>query len=108
MMCNRCKKDFIQIESHHVWCKVMDNPSGLTWKEYPNRFNLCLACHRALHREIIIQILNECARTLKFNGSEHWTWIQVAHSDKEETIEKVCSATLKFVMEYEDGNTRTT
>ena len=108
MICNRCKKDFNEIESYHVWCKFMDNPHGNTWKEYPNRINLDFTCHKALHQTVIIPLLNKFARTLKFNGSEYWLWKQIAPIDKSEAIEEVCKATLKFIFEYEDGNTKTT
>lgn len=102
MMCNRHKKEFIETESHHVWCKFMDNSHGYTWKHYPNRFELCLPCHKALHRLIIIPILNRFARTLKSNGSEYWLWMQISPLDKEAATDAVCEATLKFVLEYED------
>jgi hypothetical protein len=85
----------------------MDNPHGCSWKEYPNRFNLCFNCHKALHQIIIIPLLNNLAGTLKNNGSEYWLWKNISPINRDYSIEEVCKATLKFIMEYEDGNTTT-
>lgn len=104
MKCDRCHKHQIQIESHHTWCKFMDNSKGNSWKHYPNRFDLCFNCHKALHQKVIIPLLNKKARTLKFNGSEYWLWKKIAKIDQEDAIESVCVETIKFIMEYSNGN----
>jgi hypothetical protein len=98
LMCQKCKEIASQIESHHVWCKFMDNPHGYTFKEgQPNRYDLCFDCHKKLHQEIIIPLLNSHARTLKKNGSEFWLWKQIAQIDKPKVILDITENTIKWV-----------
>lgn len=96
--CKKCRRYEGEIESHHVWPKYMDNPHGYTWKEgLPNRYYLCFDCHKKLHQEIIIPLLNKLIGTSKYNGSEHHLWKKVKQKDKPFIIEETISVTIKFV-----------
>ena len=109
IFCKKCKTKERQMESHHVWCKYMDNPHGYTWKEgLPNRYYLCFNCHKQLHQEIIIPLLNKLLQTLKYNGHEFWLWKQVLQKDKPLIIEEVINATIKFIEGEKNDNSIST
>jgi hypothetical protein len=108
-ICKRCRKEFLQLEEHHLFPKFMDNPHGYSFENYPNRVNLCFTCHKALHQIIIIPMLNEMARTLKANGSEFWLWKQIASVDKMGVARRIVEASYKFIFErgYENDSRAT-
>jgi hypothetical protein len=97
----KCAKCGIELnenwQEHHVWCKFMNNPHGNTWKEYANRLYLCEKCHFELHQMIIIPLLNDKTRALKFNGSEYWLWKKILPIDRELVIEEVCKETMRWI-----------
>jgi hypothetical protein len=108
--CGRCKRNIIQIEEHHLLPKFMDNPHGYSFESYVSRVNLCISCHRALHRIIIIPLLNKFARTLKFIRSEYLLWKKIKDIDKLTVKKETVEASWKFIFnkEFDNGNTRAT
>jgi hypothetical protein len=101
MICQRCHKEFKELEEHHLFPKFMDNPHGYSYENYPNRTNLCFGCHKALHQTIIIPILNKYARTLKDKGSEFWLWKLIVTIDKSVCINSIMQESYKFIFNKE-------
>lgn len=102
IICRKCGCCENQMESHHVWCKFMDNPHGNTFKEgQPNRYWLC---HKELHTEIV-KLFNKLLETLKFNGSVQWLWKNSVHQeDKPRIILVVTEFTIKWMEKKENGS----
>ena len=100
--CGRCKRKIIQIEEHHLLPKYMDNPHGYSFEGYVSRVNLCIACHKALHRAIIIPLLNKFAKTLKPNNSEFWLWKKISEIDKPSVKKATVETSLKFLFKEKE------
>lgn len=66
MKCDKCKRE-MSTQEHHLLPKYMDNKSGLAWKNYVSRVELCFDCHlgsAGIHQKVLYPIL------LKFSGKK--------------------------------------
>jgi len=85
------------MDEHHVWCKYMDNPHGYSWKDNINRIVLNEENHKRLHKEIILNVLNDYSRALKKYKNEYYIWKNfISPLDKEKVIDEVVKQTLDF------------
>ena len=111
MKCDKCGKDFEEkfLDAHHIHPKFMDNKRG-----NGKKFMLCdfkdRGCHYDIHHKIIIPLLNNYARTLKFNGSEYWLWKKILLIDRPKVILEIIKASEDFINKGVDtnGNSRST
>ena len=100
MKCKKCLKDF----KENLW-KIKKTYEGIDYHHNPPKFMvknwvgeeiiLCRSCHRKLH-DLIIKILNEEARTLKFCKSEHWVLTKLSLVQREKATERI----IKFTNEW--------
>jgi len=108
MKCEKCKKDF----SEHIWengktYKGIDehhNPPQFLMENWKGKtYNLCRKCHRNLH-DLIIDMMNKKANTLKFIKSEYWVMQKLTPKQKKELCEEVYNFTELWIREDEHGN----
>lgn len=85
--CDKCHKE-CEIQEHHPWCKVLDNPHGYAWDNVPSRVWLCEECHRKIEKQVIIPILKIYSMSPQYS-SENYLWHSIKEGDKMEVINKV-------------------
>ena len=108
--CKRCGKENTKWNSGETY-KGLDehhNPPQFMMNEWKGElYFLCRECHKELHQKIIVPLLNNFARTLKYNGSEYWIWFKILPIDKPNAIKKVYNTTKDFIENVNTTNITT-